>query len=43
MRAVRLVPFGLVVGIVSYVGTGAAAPVPKHLMKEPESDKAKLL
>lgn len=35
--------FGIVVAFVSTVSQrGVAAPVPKHLMKEPETDKAKL-
>src|SRR5437763_62584 len=43
MRTFALVLFAAVAVIVSSVGKpAAAAPVPKHLMKEPETDKAKL-
>ncbi len=40
MRVLAL--FGLTVAVVTLAGPATAAPVPKHLMKEPESDKAKL-
>jgi hypothetical protein len=41
VRSLALVLFGLAAVIVSSLSTGVAAPVPKHLVKEPEGDKAK--
>ncbi len=44
MRFVALALFGVAAALASAFGAvgHAAAPVPKHLMKEPDSDKAKL-
>ena len=44
MRFVALALFGVAAALAAAFGSvgHAAAPVPKHLMKEPESDKAKL-
>jgi hypothetical protein len=43
LRTTTLALFGLSAAVVLSLGaTTGAAPVPKHLMKEPEGDKAKL-
>ncbi len=42
MRTRAVVLFGLAAGLVSAPGVGTAAPVPKHLLKEPQSDRARL-